>query len=155
MFPCTTALQRPRDANSTLIAMVACLEHQFRYGVQDLIGTKRLNHPRFGARRQSRKPAFLAGFRSQHDDGHEAVLGSLLDLSDEREAVHSRHVYVADHQVDLVAVEHSQRLLSVGGADHLVTGVDQRVEDGLPEGRGIVYDHDSLRHARTPTSTLS
>src|SRR6266705_5057961 len=108
MLPSTTALQRPSAPVSIVIAtgpLLFGLGDELRNGMQDLLGPKRLYDPRLGAGHLSRLLALLARFGGKHDDRHETVISQPLDLCHEVDAVHSRHVNVTDHQIDLAAIQ--------------------------------------------------
>src|SRR5437899_1290051 len=135
MLPSTTALQRPSTPVSIVIAMgslLFALGDELRNRMQDLIGPKRLYDPRLGAGHLPRLLALLARFGGEHDDRHETVMRQLLDLFHEGDAVHSRHVNVTDHQIDLAAIQLLQSFGSVYCIEHFLAGVRQRSTHGFP-----------------------
>src|SRR5438067_4992855 len=132
MLPSTTARERPSGPFSILIAIALCPDrrdasgYELRYRVQNLSRTKWLDDPCSGASNLSCLLAFLARFRSQHDDRHETVVRKALDLFHERDPVHARHVHVADHQIDFAAIESLQGIPAVHRIDDFVARVSER-----------------------------
>ena len=90
-----------------------------------------------------------------HDHGRE-VLVAFLELSEQGQPVHSRHVDIAEHHVDIaVPVEHGQRLDAVMGEEEAYAAIpdlppellqDQSFEVGL-----VVDDEDFRAHPTCPS----
>ena len=64
--------------------------------MQNLLRSERLDHPCLSPGYLPFLLPALARFRGQHDDGHEAAMGHFFDFLDEVDAVHDRHVDVAN-----------------------------------------------------------
>ena len=86
----------------------------------------------------------------------ESCLVALLQLLQQRQAVHARHVDVAHHHVDVaVGVEHGQRLQPVTGEQEAQRAVADLAAEFLDDQRlevGLVVDHeDRGGHAASPS----
>jgi len=72
---------------------------------------------------------------------------------DHREPVHPRHLHVEEEQVDVLALEHRERLRPVAALRHEL-GVRLRADEALeaaPRERLVVGDRDADRHGQAGT----
>ena len=94
----------------------------------------------------------LALGRAREDDPDRRRVG-LLDVAQQRGAVHARHAHVRDDDVARRAVELGQRVGAAGGEEHLplVALRAQRVAQAV-EHLLLVVDEEDPRHAATCVS---
>src|SRR5450759_5263126 len=78
-------------------SVVLCA-NELRDCIQNLVGMEWLHHQRLRTGLLTFQFVAFARFRGQHDDRQKTVIGTLFHLPDKGDAVHYRHVHVADHQ---------------------------------------------------------
>ena len=92
------------------------------------------------------------------DHGREVVV-AFLELSEQGQPVHARHVDVAEHHVDVaVAVEHAQGLDAVAGeeeADAAIPDLPPELLQDQPFEVGLVVDDEDFRAHPTCPSRAS
>ena len=80
-------------------------QDKFRYSIQHLLGLEGLDYPGFGPGNLAFLFLALTRFRREHDHRCELVGRIGFELLDEANAVQVGHVHIADHQIDLAAVQ--------------------------------------------------
>ena len=90
----------------------------------------------------------------RHDDGGQPAV-AFLQLLQQRQAVHPRHIDVADHQIDVaIRFQHRQRLDAVAGEEKLRRSVADLAAEFLHDESlqvGLVIDEQDRVHAAFPT----
>ena len=77
------------------------------------------------------------------EDDHRHARLMLLDLGEQRHAVHLVHTQIADHQIDLFARQQAQRFLAAFGGGDVKTFAGQTHAQQLQQA-GIVVNQEQI-----------
>ena len=113
----------------------------------DFIGPKRLGQVVVGALFHGRDRGVLAAVCAHDND--EGVSTALAILAEERQAVHFRHPYVAQHQIERLRRRALERAAARLLRDDRIPGVRQQQTEALPQTRFVIDNEDSLHEPGT------
>ncbi len=108
---------------------------------------KGLHEPAGGAGCSSGLLHLVAAFCGQDQDRCALELGVLAQLLCEVNAVHTRHVLVSDHEVEVVNARLFVGVLAIHGFDDVEAGVLEGEGHHLAHGRGIVNNKDAMHRS--------